>query len=129
MSRCEISEVMCENLMIAVIHFFFFQAEDGIRDKLVTGVQTCALPIWFIRKEMATEAQTQSVLLVDDSPFFRNMLAPVLKSAGYKVRTAASAIEGLATLRRSEERRVGKERRTRSSTETSMRTAPSSKRP
>src|SRR5205823_6858174 len=36
--------------------FFFFQAEDGIRDKLVTGVQTCALPIstndekdvWFI---------------------------------------------------------------------------------
>src|SRR2546425_5084656 len=27
------------------IIFFFFQAEDGIRDKLVTGVQTCALPI------------------------------------------------------------------------------------
>src|SRR2546425_13347068 len=27
--------------------FFFFQAEDGIRDKLVTGVQTCALPIWW----------------------------------------------------------------------------------
>src|SRR2546425_6828659 len=26
--------------------FFFFQAEDGIRDKLVTGVQTCALPIY-----------------------------------------------------------------------------------
>src|SRR6266404_7908566 len=26
--------------------FFFFQAEDGIRDKLVTGVQTCALPIF-----------------------------------------------------------------------------------
>src|SRR6266404_5397112 len=25
---------------------FFFQAEDDIRDKLVTGVQTCALPIW-----------------------------------------------------------------------------------
>ena len=24
---------------------FFFQAEDGIRDRLVTGVQTCALPI------------------------------------------------------------------------------------
>src|SRR6266404_2865252 len=29
--------------------FFFFQAEDGIRDKLVTGVQTCALPIWRYR--------------------------------------------------------------------------------
>ena len=27
------------------IFFFFFQAEDGIRDRLVTGVQTCALPI------------------------------------------------------------------------------------
>src|SRR5687767_15601778 len=27
---------------------FFFQAEDGIRDKLVTGVQTCALPIYFV---------------------------------------------------------------------------------
>src|SRR5205823_10788704 len=28
--------------------FFFFQAEDGIRDKLVTGVQTCALPIYLL---------------------------------------------------------------------------------
>src|SRR5438552_11382491 len=27
-------------------YFFFFQAEDGIRDDLVTGVQTCALPIY-----------------------------------------------------------------------------------
>src|SRR5207244_5856588 len=27
---------------------FFFQAEDGIRDDLVTGVQTCALPIWSV---------------------------------------------------------------------------------
>src|SRR5205823_9000786 len=30
-----------------IFFFFFFQAEDGIRDKLVTGVQTCALPISF----------------------------------------------------------------------------------
>src|SRR2546425_8047655 len=30
---------------VAKFVFFFFQAEDGIRDKLVTGVQTCALPI------------------------------------------------------------------------------------
>src|SRR5688572_33071671 len=29
--------------------FFFFQAEDGIRDLTVTGVQTCALPIWRYR--------------------------------------------------------------------------------
>src|SRR5260221_4064471 len=28
------------------VHFFFFQAEDGIRDHCVTGVQTCALPIY-----------------------------------------------------------------------------------
>ena len=33
--------------------FFFFQAEDGIRDRDVTGVQTCALPICFIRVNMA----------------------------------------------------------------------------
>src|SRR3712207_9016208 len=31
--------------VIAINHFFFFQAEDGIRDIGVTGVQTCALPI------------------------------------------------------------------------------------
>src|SRR6266478_4206013 len=29
-----------------MVFFFFFQAEDGIRDLTVTGVQTCALPIW-----------------------------------------------------------------------------------
>src|SRR2546430_2389955 len=29
-----------------IFFFFFFQAEDGIRDLTVTGVQTCALPIW-----------------------------------------------------------------------------------
>jgi len=32
------------------IFFFFFQAEDGIRDDLVTGVQTCALPIFLMRE-------------------------------------------------------------------------------
>ena len=32
-------------LGVSVICFFFFQAEDGIRDTSVTGVQTCALPI------------------------------------------------------------------------------------
>src|SRR5207245_3183547 len=34
--------------------FFFFQAEDGIRDATVTGVQTCALPISFWRMAIAT---------------------------------------------------------------------------
>src|SRR5256885_7096188 len=32
--------------MCITYYFFFFQAEDGIRDYKVTGVQTCALPIW-----------------------------------------------------------------------------------
>src|SRR5256885_5466232 len=32
---------------VSVVLFFFFQAEDGIRDYKVTGVQTCALPIFF----------------------------------------------------------------------------------
>jgi two-component system chemotaxis sensor kinase CheA len=54
---------------------------------------------WFSRKEMRPSSSAQSVLLVDDSAFFRNMLAPVLKAAGYKVRTAPNAQEGLAVLR------------------------------
>jgi two-component system, chemotaxis family, sensor kinase CheA len=54
---------------------------------------------WFTRKEMRPSMASQSVLLVDDSAFFRNMLAPVLKAAGYKVRTATGAQEALATLR------------------------------
>jgi two-component system, chemotaxis family, sensor kinase CheA len=54
---------------------------------------------WFTRKEMRPSLASQSVLLVDDSAFFRNMLAPVLKAAGYKVRTATGAQEALATLR------------------------------
>src|SRR3989475_8976876 len=36
--------------------FFFFQAEDGIRDLTVTGVQTCALPIWYDSKELSWDA-------------------------------------------------------------------------
>jgi two-component system, chemotaxis family, sensor kinase CheA len=54
---------------------------------------------WFTRKEMRPSLLAQSVLYVDDSAFFRNMLAPVLKAAGYKVRVATSAQEGLAALR------------------------------
>jgi two-component system, chemotaxis family, sensor kinase CheA len=57
---------------------------------------------WFIRKEMKPSLLSQSVLLVDDSAFFRNMLAPVLKAAGYKVRVASTAQEGLAALRASQ---------------------------
>ncbi|SHK11453.1 two-component system, chemotaxis family, sensor kinase CheA [Bradyrhizobium lablabi] len=54
---------------------------------------------WFTRKEMKPSAMAQSVLLVDDSAFFRNMLAPVLKAAGYRVRVAPNAQEGLSVLR------------------------------
>jgi two-component system chemotaxis sensor kinase CheA len=54
---------------------------------------------WFTRKEMKPSAASQSVLLVDDSAFFRNMLAPVLKAAGYRVRVAPNAEEGLSVLR------------------------------
>jgi two-component system chemotaxis sensor kinase CheA len=54
---------------------------------------------WFTRKEMRPSASAQSVLLVDDSAFFRNMLAPVLKAAGYRVRVAPNAQEGLTALR------------------------------
>ena len=54
---------------------------------------------WFSRKEMRPSVGAQAVLLVDDSAFFRNMLAPVLKAAGYRVRVAPNAQEGLLALR------------------------------
>src|SRR3989441_997935 len=45
---------------LSITSFFFFQAEDGIRDKLVTGVQTCALPIcnlrWGVTQNLAVTA-------------------------------------------------------------------------
>src|SRR2546422_2397990 len=39
--------------LLSVLLFFFFQAEDGIRDVAVTGVQTCALPISVLEIEQA----------------------------------------------------------------------------
>ena len=44
----EKEEKMCNinKVVFLVFFFFFFQAEDGIRDTSVTGVQTCALPIF-----------------------------------------------------------------------------------
>src|SRR2546421_9124000 len=41
--------------------FFFFQAEDGIRDLIVTGVQTCALPIWRRHHAVVVAAQPDVV--------------------------------------------------------------------
>ncbi len=54
---------------------------------------------WFRRKEQPSQARVRSVLLVDDSPFFRNMLTPVLQAAGYAVTAVASAVEALVLLR------------------------------
>src|SRR2546430_7437973 len=45
--------------------FFFFQAEDGIRDLTVTGVQTCALPISALRRPAEREAERRLDLVED----------------------------------------------------------------
>src|SRR2546421_2866297 len=46
-------------LICVFFFFFFFQAEDGIRDLIVTGVQTCALPILIeaVREHLGTKQQ------------------------------------------------------------------------
>jgi len=54
---------------------------------------------WLQRKEMKGEALTRQLLFVDDSAFFRNMLTPVLRAAGYDVTSVPSAEEALALLR------------------------------
>src|SRR5205823_1189276 len=46
-----------------VCFFFFFQAEDGIRDKLVTGVQTCALPISLYFASLLSSSATQLLVV------------------------------------------------------------------
>jgi two-component system, chemotaxis family, sensor kinase CheA len=101
----EIIDIVEERLNIEVAG-----AQDGILGSAVIKGQATEvidvghfLPMafadWFSRKEMRPSTSAQSVLLVDDSAFFRNMLAPVLKAAGYRVRTAGGAHEGLAALR------------------------------
>ncbi len=53
---------------------------------------------WFRRKDGTRRERQRSILLVDDSPFFRNMLMPVLQAAGYAVTAAGSAKEALALI-------------------------------
>ena len=42
------TRLLMKRIRLLFVVFFFFQAEDGIRDYKVTGVQTCALPIWHL---------------------------------------------------------------------------------
>src|SRR5439155_17237499 len=84
---------------------FFFQAEDGIRDGHVTGVQTCALPI-FGRIPWSAKPAIQGV---DRLPACGGADA-----SGVEHRTRASGdIHRARGAGRSEERRVGKECRSR----------------
>src|SRR5256885_13934449 len=77
--------------------FFFFQAEDGIRDYKVTGVQTCALPIWF-EVSLAIARETSN----------RYQEAWALFNRGQMAKRRERRDEA-----RSEERRVGEEGRSR----------------
>src|SRR5256885_6065397 len=89
--------------------FFFFQAEDGIRDYKVTGVQTCALPIWAVRS--STTPLMKAVLRN-----YQEWFEAADPLAGYFDRIDSAFGDRSAEIRatpRSEERRVGKECRSR----------------
>src|SRR5256885_4745266 len=91
--------------------FFFFQAEDGIRDYKVTGVQTCALPIFGSERVV----QGYNVMGVAKAALEASVryLAYDLGKENIRVNAvSAGPIKTLAASR-SEERRVGKECRSR----------------
>src|SRR5690606_40062209 len=94
---------------VVIFYFFFFQAEDGIRDFHVTGVQTCALPICVqaASRVMASKASPR--------PASRTSSRDTVGSSASSRRTTASASLATRCRRscRSEERRVGKECRSR----------------
>src|SRR5688572_31334843 len=93
------------------IIFFFFQAEDGIRDLTVTGVQTCALPIYELVAEHV-EAPRQHV---GDRELQVHQGIEQSDLAEAPAAELAEAIEQRPQhdQRRSEEHRVGKECRSR----------------
>src|SRR2546423_2282320 len=93
---------------MCVCFFFFFQAEDGIRDKLVTGVQTCALPISLSGTLLATGTFTNETVSGWQTMTFTN---PVQISANTTY--VVSYFDPNGHYGRSEERRVGKECRSR----------------
>src|SRR5437868_13564310 len=92
--------------------FFFFQAEDGIRDRNVTGVQTCALPI-STSIRVAAEGERIEVGIVDAAVDH----VDALRARGGAHPDEAVLDEQVAAFdqlhARSEERRVGKECRCR----------------
>src|SRR5687767_15402546 len=91
--------------------FFFFQAEDGIRDKLVTGVQTCALPI-YIRPERIGECRNDIEICLAPGVVFRvRVERHVHRVTGPNA--PADLVHEASAGERSEERRVGKECRSR----------------
>jgi two-component system chemotaxis sensor kinase CheA len=53
---------------------------------------------WFLNRDGAASRPARNVLLVDDSAFFRDMLAPLVKAAGYRVTAVGSAADALAAL-------------------------------
>src|SRR5207249_6371977 len=97
---------------------FFFQAEDGIRDRNVTGVQTCALPISQV-DEMLTRLKVMGFdgrVVRDPSGLFKVRVGryPTHDEAVKVQRRLKTRIGGQPfVVERSEERRVGKERRWR----------------
>ena len=96
---------------LLLLIFFFFQAEDGIRDDLVTGVQTCALPISLFIMPIFRCGSTPSFYSAHFSlrqrPCF--LYCPVLVAAAPPLFILTNSCCGS----RSEERRVGKECRSR----------------
>jgi two-component system chemotaxis sensor kinase CheA len=54
---------------------------------------------WFRRKENRPEGSSRNLLFVDDSAFFRNMLTPVLKAAGYRVTAVPGAQDALTLMK------------------------------
>src|SRR6266498_1772310 len=70
--------------------FFFFQAEDGIRDADVTGVQTCALPIW-IRNAEPVSGLLDDHLKTDTLASAKR----ILTDNGLKIVSAAAGVTGL----------------------------------
>src|SRR5690606_40086753 len=90
---------------------FFFQAEDGIRDFDVTGVQTCALPIWLVAPLLLGSIAVEPPEEPGDEPEWRN--GAFLAEPGRGVATEYYAKRHLVPFgERSEERRGGEVGRT-----------------